>query len=365
MGGFQGAPRRANTEPIPQNAVDLVRVNLDYTGAGTDASRFTAWYPRKLATDVEPYSAASNPLGGLPGIILIHGGGWATGDEYNLEASDFSGNMPAFFASMGFVVGNTNYPLSLLGGAVNPYPTAMNALALMVTYFRSTLAVRATWNALGNGLPFPSLNPNLLIIAGGSAGANMSWLYGSLASRTFVKGTYSWSTPATLQVDMGPVTSGPYAGQCPTIPPVTPTELAIFAAWTAERNFFQLTIANYLQVFNYSGTGCGALSTATFDAASPNSAVNLAAASLTRRYHAWQSIGDTLPYSQASAWWTAMTGAGLTNLFAYTNHNPIGQPQHADYPPTEAGNVYGYAAGVRMRQVYADEMYRDLALGVG
>ncbi len=138
-----GAIKSGQEKIIPLNPdVKGVRVqqNLDYANNGTNSVKLDLYQPSKHVT----------PKGGL---IFIHGGGWKHGSKTDYV---YYGKT---FASKGYVVASIDYRLS--GEA--PFPAAVEDCKCAVRWMRSHAKDL-------------NIDPDKIIVAGGSAGGHLSLL---------------------------------------------------------------------------------------------------------------------------------------------------------------------------------------------
>jgi len=91
----------------------------------------------------------------VPGIVLIHGGGWAAGDKADYQ---YYGQ---YFASKGYVVASISYRFSQTA----PFPAAVEDCKAAVRWMRSNAK---KWN----------IDPERIAVAGGSAGGHLSLMVG-------------------------------------------------------------------------------------------------------------------------------------------------------------------------------------------
>ena len=126
-----------------------------------------------------------------PVVVLIHGGGWTTGNKTNPE-----GTYASYYLSQGFVVVAPNYRLVApngSGGYINQFPTAMDDVALAISWFQA--------NAAQYGA-----NPNKIVLQGASAGSQIAAMLAYDPT-----GFNNWGLAAPLTGIVGFVgDSGPY-----------------------------------------------------------------------------------------------------------------------------------------------------------
>lgn len=91
-----------------------------------------------------------------PGIVFVHGGGWAAGSK-----ADFAG-FARYYAAKGYVCACINYRLT----QVQPWPAQIDDVQASVRWMRKFA-------------PLIGLNPNRIGAAGGSAGGHLALLLGS------------------------------------------------------------------------------------------------------------------------------------------------------------------------------------------
>lgn len=121
--------------------------------------------------EVSNISYASGPTQGVldvysnttytnaPIVVLVHGGGWTSGDKSTIE-----GEYANYFLNQGFVVVAPNYPLTTSngsGGYNNQFPIPVDSVAAAVSWIQT--------NAAQYGA-----NPNKVVMLGTSAGTQMA-----------------------------------------------------------------------------------------------------------------------------------------------------------------------------------------------
>lgn len=155
----------ANADIVQQN--DVVYTTLQQTGRTLTADLF---YPRKVKRK-------------LPGVLLVHGGGWRSGDK--------SMNTPLArqLVLAGFVVMSVEYQLSLEA----KYPAAVHNLKAAIRWLRS----KANKYSLDEGR---------IAIVGGSAGGQLASLIGATNENTEFEGSdgypeFSSSVQAVVDLD--------------------------------------------------------------------------------------------------------------------------------------------------------------------
>ena len=114
--------------------------------------------------------------GALPVVVMIHGGGWTTGDK-----RDFS-PLNDYLASRGYVVAAISYRLA--PGA--RFPAAQDDLAEAIRY-------------LGTLTETHNLDPDRIALVGRSAGAQIALLAAYAAEDPAIRGVVSFYAPAALR----------------------------------------------------------------------------------------------------------------------------------------------------------------------
>lgn len=110
----------------------------------------------------------------LPGVILIHGGGWIGGTKEAMRP------IARVLAARGWVVVNTNYRLATQA----PFPAAVHDVKASVRWMRSHAA---EWN----------LNPERIGAVGGSAGGHLAGMIATTADRTVEEDNAPFSGPSS------------------------------------------------------------------------------------------------------------------------------------------------------------------------
>ena len=114
--------------------------------------------------------------GALPVVVMIHGGGWSTGDK-----RDFS-PLNDYLASRGYVVAAISY--RLLPDA--RFPAAQEDVAEAIRY-------------LGGLAETHNLDPDRIALVGRSAGGQIALLAGYAARNPAIRGVVSFYAPAALR----------------------------------------------------------------------------------------------------------------------------------------------------------------------
>lgn len=157
-----------------QNPKIIQRNDVAYTVLTRDASQRTlkadVYYPKKFK-------------GKLPAIIMVHGGGWRSGDK-SMHAP-----LAQELALNGFFVVCAEYQLSLEA----KYPAAVHNLKAVVRWLRSQAGEY-------------SVDENKIAIIGGSAGGQLASLIGATNGQTEFEGSdgypeYSSSVQAVVDLD--------------------------------------------------------------------------------------------------------------------------------------------------------------------
>jgi acetyl esterase/lipase len=147
-------PPTANPPRTEENGISVYR-SIGYTEADTSSQSLDLFLPWKL------------PPGPLPLVILIHGGGWLSGDK-----KDFAGLAPEF-VSRGFAVATINYRLSSQG----TWPAQIVDSKAAVRWLRTNASQY-------------HLDPKRFAVGGHSAGAHLAAFLGATNGvKEFDKGT--------------------------------------------------------------------------------------------------------------------------------------------------------------------------------
>ncbi len=143
--------------PTPPGVVE--RLGVEYRRVGD----------RSLLLDL--YSP-TNRTGKVPGMIFIHGGGWKSGkrQDYRVYTS--------YFASRGYVAATIDYRLVPEGRMDEQLSDCQAAIGWMRT------------NAVSLGV-----DPERLVVVGGSAGGHLSLLSGYTAAYAEAKAALGWRDP--------------------------------------------------------------------------------------------------------------------------------------------------------------------------
>lgn len=152
-----------------------VRQNLVYRRLGNRALHLDVYYP---AT-----SRYADKAKQLPAVLMVHGGGWRTGDKTLVKP------MAQQLAAAGYVTAAVEYRLSLEA----PYPAAVHDLKAAVRWLRA--------NAGQYGI-----DTSRIAIYGTSAGGQLAALIGTTNYRKILEGTgdhlqHSSSVQAIIDVD--------------------------------------------------------------------------------------------------------------------------------------------------------------------
>ncbi|MFZ6765854.1 alpha/beta hydrolase fold domain-containing protein [Undibacterium sp. Di26W] len=114
---------------------------------------YVSYGDRKVQLDL--FMPAQASAKALPGIVLVHGGGWRSGSRENLAA------MAIRLAGRGYVAAAISYRLS----AEAPYPAAIHDVKAAIRWMRSHAADY-------------HIDPAHMAVAGGSAGGQIAALVG-------------------------------------------------------------------------------------------------------------------------------------------------------------------------------------------
>ena len=134
----------------------LPRQKLDWT-VQRDLSFTPADWPKPLLADVYT-PAGSAPPGGWPAVVVIHGGGWSSGDREQVEG------IARRVAKRGYVTMNITYRLV----PASIFPAAVIDVQQAVRWLRSSAAQH-------------QVNPQRIGAWGYSAGAHLAALVGALS----------------------------------------------------------------------------------------------------------------------------------------------------------------------------------------
>ncbi|MFZ6720332.1 alpha/beta hydrolase fold domain-containing protein [Undibacterium sp. Ji49W] len=114
---------------------------------------YVSYGGRDLQLDL--FMPARTPAKALPGIVLVHGGGWRSGSRENLAA------MAIRLAGRGYIAAAISYRLS----AEAPYPAAIHDVKAAIRWMRSHADQY-------------HIDPDHIAVAGGSAGGQIAALVG-------------------------------------------------------------------------------------------------------------------------------------------------------------------------------------------
>lgn len=134
-------------------------------------------YGPDVAHKLDLYNPSTSGTALRPALIVIHGGGWGSGDKTKMSthASYYSSQLSA-------VTININYRL----GAAGTYPKAVDDVKLSLAWLKANAA---TYN----------IDPNRIGALGGSAGAHLAGMLSDQGVKTFVgwSGVYDFPAAAT------------------------------------------------------------------------------------------------------------------------------------------------------------------------
>jgi len=111
-----------------------------------------------------------------PGVLVIHGGSWSSGDATQLTA------LNSYLAARGYVVAAMNYRLA----PTWPFPAALEDVRAAITFLKE----HAT--TLG-------LDAQRLVLVGRSAGGQLALLAGYTAEEHSIRGVVAFYSPADLE----------------------------------------------------------------------------------------------------------------------------------------------------------------------
>jgi len=165
------------------------KLKPDYPQITIASSRVPASVDVIRGPQLDLYLPAKRPAG-LPGIVLVHGGGWRSGDRGNLAP------MAIRLAELGYASATVSYRLS--GEA--KYPAAVDDVRAVVRWMRSR----------------PEIDPHRIAIAGGSAGGQIASLVGVTGSdvRAIINidGLSDFTSPEALRHEDDPAKNPSAAG---------------------------------------------------------------------------------------------------------------------------------------------------------
>jgi acetyl esterase len=143
----------ADLSPVPERFADRSPVTVPYARSGGEVLRADVWEPPDEAKGPGRHSGPDVAAQGRPAVIVVHGGGWRSG-----ERSDFP-SWDAWLADEGYVVFDIDYRLS-------PPPSWHDA--------PSDVACAVRWvkeNATRYGV-----DPERVVLMGRSAGGHLALL---------------------------------------------------------------------------------------------------------------------------------------------------------------------------------------------
>ncbi|MBI4401437.1 MAG: alpha/beta hydrolase [Nitrospirae bacterium] len=175
------APRslpETSPRPAPLVPADLLlgvdsptgfRQSLVYGMAGGQELRLDLYQP-------STYGGLHDPDTGAPGIVVIHGGSWQSGDKSQLLA------LNRYLAARGYLVAAINYRLAPRW----PFPAARDDVVAALAYLKGHAS------DLG-------LDPNRLALLGRSAGGQLALLVAYTAEDPAIRGVVAFYTPADMR----------------------------------------------------------------------------------------------------------------------------------------------------------------------
>lgn len=157
----------------PESTEGTTITEIDYTGAGTHAQTLDLYLPS---------GAGAN--GGVPLVLFVHGGGWATGDKASSRpgANDTLAAFTEMMLDAGYAVASVNYRLS--AEAIWPAP--------LHDVHAATRFLRTDADRFG-------IDPDRFAIAGDSAGGQLALMLALTADRPALTG--AGDDPVSSEVD--------------------------------------------------------------------------------------------------------------------------------------------------------------------
>ncbi len=143
--------------PVPAGVVERLGVEFKRVG------------DRPLLMDIH---SPSNSVGKVPALIFIHGGAWRTGKRQDYRV------YTTYFATRGFVAATIDYRLFPEGKVDQQLSDCQAAVGW----------VRMNAASLG-------VDPERIVVVGGSAGGHLSLLVGYTAAQAEAKATSGWRDP--------------------------------------------------------------------------------------------------------------------------------------------------------------------------
>jgi acetyl esterase/lipase len=122
------------------------------------------------------YRPATVPAGGVPCIVVIHGGGWDSGDRSQLPGFNH------WLVAQGYAVAAISYRLA----PAHPWPAQRDDTLAAITYLRANAA------ALG-------LDPARIVLAGRSAGGQIAAAVGYTADDPGIRGVVAFYAPFDMR----------------------------------------------------------------------------------------------------------------------------------------------------------------------
>jgi acetyl esterase/lipase len=122
------------------------------------------------------YRPATVPAGGVPCIVVIHGGGWDSGDRSQLPGFNH------WLVSQGYAVAAISYRLA----PAHPWPAQRDDTLAAIAYLRANAAT------LG-------IDPALLVLVGRSAGGQIAAAVGYTANDPGIRGVVAFYAPFDMR----------------------------------------------------------------------------------------------------------------------------------------------------------------------
>lgn len=140
---------------LPASGASVISMAKDVSYGADPQQKLDVWYDKNFSN--------------APVIVLVHGGGWMSGDKKDMYAS-----YADFFHTLGYVVVAPNYRLTIVGGK-NTFPIPINDVACSVAWTKKNIS---RYNA----------NPSNVFILGHSAGSQIAAMLAVNQERNWLEG---------------------------------------------------------------------------------------------------------------------------------------------------------------------------------
>lgn len=148
--------------------------SLSFAAAETRVERDVSYLGSERQEKLDAYLPSSDYAGPHPAVLVIHGGGWISGDKASRRESSIGSTL----AAQGYAVFSINYLLNIAGENPGATGRRLSRLAWPQNLYDCKSALR--W--IRSEAAHYNVDPTRIAVMGGSAGGHLSLLVGATAS---------------------------------------------------------------------------------------------------------------------------------------------------------------------------------------